>query len=133
MDLDKETQEKEFHALFCLGKNFFSQGKYKKAEIIFSGLMALYPDHPDPFIAFGDVLLMRGQPTRALDHFLITNKQFDLESRALLGACKACILLGKHEEAKKLLSPIIYGEITASSSDVQAALSMMRAINANGN
>lgn len=33
----------EFDAIFALGANFFAQGKYRQAKIIFDGLVAKVP------------------------------------------------------------------------------------------
>ncbi len=85
-----------------MGVNFFVQGKYGKAEIIFDGLLALNPDHLNASLALGEVLMMGRQFEKALDHFLLQRDQGIYDSRILLGAAKAYYLLGKHDEARKI-------------------------------
>lgn len=38
-------EKAELDALFALGSNFFSQGQYRQAKVIFEGLKALVPDN----------------------------------------------------------------------------------------
>lgn len=125
MPNDATARDFLMDAIFALGANFFVQGKYEKAQIIFDGLMALDPEHSTPAIAYGESLLMGGQIDRALDHFLMLSKKFDLDPRALLGAAKACILLGKNDEARKLLEPIVENEIPAPSQIALEAKSIL--------
>ncbi len=39
-------EKREQDALFALGSNFFAQGQYRQAKVIFDGLRALLPDDP---------------------------------------------------------------------------------------
>jgi hypothetical protein len=41
----EKISEAEFDAIFSLGANFFDQGKYKKALVIFHGLSVLEPEN----------------------------------------------------------------------------------------
>ncbi|HXW53536.1 MAG TPA: tetratricopeptide repeat protein [Myxococcota bacterium] len=102
--------------IFTLGANFYVQGKYSKAEIIFGGLLALNPDHLNASLALGEVLMMDGQLEKALDHFLTQRDQGIYDGRILLGAAKAYYLLGKYDEAKSMVKPIIEGDIVATKS-----------------
>jgi tetratricopeptide (TPR) repeat protein len=126
--MGKTLNESLSQAVYTLGVNFFMQGKYHKALIIFDGLMALDPENHAAAIAYGETLLRDGQTEKALDHFLMINKKFDLDSRGLLGAAKACILLGKYEEAQKLVLPILGGELLAHKQAILSAKSIASAM-----
>lgn len=84
----------EFLAIFALGTNFFSQGQFKKAQVIFAGLMALDGESEQANIAYGESLLMAGHVRKAMHHFLRAKKRF---ASAIFeaGLAKATILLKK--------------------------------------
>jgi tetratricopeptide (TPR) repeat protein len=89
-----KVAHEEFAAIFALGANFFSQGQYRKAQVIFAGLMALDATNEQASIAYGESLLMAGQVQKALYHFIRAKKRF--ASRAFeAGLLKANILLKK--------------------------------------
>lgn len=68
--------QEEFACIFALGANFFNQGQFKKAQVIFAGLMALDAQSEKASIAYGESLLMGGQVRKALHHFLRAKKRF---------------------------------------------------------
>lgn len=89
---NRVAQDDEIAAIFALGANFFSQGQYKKAQIIFAGLIALDMTNEKASIAYGESLLMAGQVQKALYHFIRAKKRF--ASTAIeAGLTKASILL----------------------------------------
>jgi len=113
----------EFAAIFALGENFYTQGYYKKAQIIFHGLMALDVDNHMASIAYGESLLMDGQSHKALAHFTKASQLFPSSFRIALGGAKACILLERVNEAHDFLSPIIAGHVKVTpeiSEEIQA-------------
>lgn len=101
----------EFVAIFAMGENFYTQGQYKKAQIIFHGLMALDPQSSSATIAYGEALLMDGLYSKALSHFLRASKRFPQSHRILLGGAKACLLLERPSQAKDWLNPILQGSV----------------------
>ena len=90
----KKVDRDEFLAIFALGTNFFSQGQYKKAQVIFAGLMALDTESEQANIAYGESLLMAGHVRKAMHHFLRAKKRF-ASSMLEAGLAKAAILLKK--------------------------------------
>lgn len=126
---DDDLEKKElFNAIFSLGFNFFAQGKYANAKIIFDGLMVLIPNDPAPFLAYGEALLFEEKTELALLHFLRTKEKFASDSRVLIGASKAYILLGKYDDARELLTTILASDIKRSSGDIFTAQSMLIAL-----
>lgn len=101
----------EFAAIFAMGENFYTQGQYKKAQIIFHGLMALDPHNHLAIIAYGEALLIDGQSAKALNHFHNASKRFPASFRIVLGAAKACLMLDRQSEAQEWLKPILTGEV----------------------
>lgn len=114
-----------YDAIYAIGANFLHQGKYDKALIIFDGLMALEPGELKPAIAYGDALLLAGRAEMALSHFYELAKQFDLDGHAVLLTAKACVLLDKSDDAKKLLEMITKHEISATPENLHCAESML--------
>ena len=101
----------KFAAIFALGENFYSQGYYKKAQIIFYGLMAIDADNHMASIAYGESLLMDGQSHKALAHFTHASLRFPESFRMALGGAKSCILLDRITDARDFLTPIIAGQL----------------------
>lgn len=91
-NMRSKLAQDEFAAIFALGANFFSQGQYKKAQVIFAGLMALDATSEQASIAYGESLLMAGQVQKALYHFIRAKKRFASETIEA-GLAKASILL----------------------------------------
>lgn len=101
----------EFAAIFALGENFYTQGYYKKAQVIFHGLMAIDSDNHSASVAYGESLLMDGQSHKALAHFTKASQHFPTSYRVALGGAKTCILLERMSEARDFLSPIVAGKL----------------------
>jgi Flp pilus assembly protein TadD len=101
----------EFAALFALGENFYSQGQYKKAQIIFQGLMALDAQNLMACVAYGEALLINGEGAKALAHFTQASLLFPASHKVLVGSAKACILLNRLSDAQNFLLPIINGHV----------------------
>lgn len=116
----------EFAAIFALGENFYSQGYYKKAQIIFNGLMALDCDNHMASIAYGESLLMDGQSHKALAHFTNASQCFPSSFRVALGGAKSCILLDRLNEARDFLTPIITGQLKVTPEISQEIQALMR-------
>lgn len=95
--MQKITGE-EFSAIFALGVNFFSQGQYKKAQVIFAGLMALDTESAPASIAYGESLLMGGHVIQAMQHFLKAKKRF-ANDKIEAGLLKAATLLKKTKQS----------------------------------
>lgn len=112
---DDAEVEQTFEAILALGENFFMQGKYEKAQIIFDGLMALSTDQLMPAVLYGEALLMNGHVEKALDHFLMLVQKFAQNDRVLMGTAKACILLGRIAEAKEFLAPMVGNNLSSQS------------------
>lgn len=98
--MSKENQVKnkiahdEFAAIFALGANFFSQGQYKKSQLIFAGLCALDATSEQASIAYGESLLMAGQVRKAFYHFIRAKKRFTSDAIEARFA-RASMLLNK--------------------------------------
>lgn len=120
-----DESEQAIAAIFSLGENFLSQGKYDKAQIIFDGLMALEPDQLAPALAFGEALLKCGEPERALDHLLTLVQKFSHDARLLVLTAKACILLGKNEEAKEFLQPLLETNVAKEHAEARAMMRLL--------
>ncbi len=45
LEQKNHVEQSERDALFALGSNFFSQGQYRQAKVIFEGLRALLPEN----------------------------------------------------------------------------------------
>ncbi len=115
----------QYETIFALGENFLSQGKYEKALTIFDGLIALDPCQKKAAIAYGQTLLLSGKAERALSHFYDLSKQFGMDGATLLLTAKACILLDRNEEAKKILQMISEREIQASQKEIELSNTML--------
>jgi tetratricopeptide (TPR) repeat protein len=109
-----DIRPEEFSAIFAMGENFYTQGQYKKAQIIFSGLIALDSYNHQASIAYGESLLLDNQSNKALIHFTNARSLFPASFPILLGCAKACIILKRYEEACIFLEPIIDGQIKVS-------------------
>jgi tetratricopeptide (TPR) repeat protein len=120
----EQISQSMWESIFALGVNFFIQGKYDKACIIFDGLTALDPRRLLSSIAYGELLIVEDQVDKALDHFLNLSKRFGSDCRVLLGAAKACIILNKFDEAKKLVYPIMEGEVSSTPDTLRMAQSI---------
>jgi predicted Zn-dependent protease len=101
----------EFAAIFAIGENFYTQGYFKKAQIIFYGLMAIDTNNHMASIAYGESLLMDNQSHKALAHFTTASQLFPSSFRVALGGAKSCILLDRPHEARDFLAPIIAGQL----------------------
>jgi tetratricopeptide (TPR) repeat protein len=96
-EIQAEIEKEEFTAIFALGANFFSQGQFRKAQVIFAGLMVLDSKSEEAFIAYGESLIMAGDASKAMHHFLKAKKRFN--NRAIdIGIAKAAILLKRTRE-----------------------------------
>lgn len=122
---DDQRFEVLYEAIFSLGNNFLHQGKFDKALIIFDGLIALEPNERKAAIAYGEALLLANRAEKALSYFFSLSKQFDVDGRTLILTAKACILLDRPEEAKKLLTMVSTNEIDADWQDISIARSML--------
>jgi tetratricopeptide (TPR) repeat protein len=116
-----------YDSIFALGRNFLSQGQYDKALIIFDGLVALFPKKLPACLAYGEALLMSGQFNEALQYFLCLHDQFIKTGHMLLGAARAYVMLGRYTDAKRMVMPIIEGEVLASSVELAIAKSIFLA------
>lgn len=111
----KNDDEEPYITIYNLGVNFFIQGQYKKAQIVFRGLMALFPERISLWLALGDVFLSSGQHEKAVDHFLLLSEKFGPEPKAVIGAAQALVLMGNSLEAKRMVEPIVSGDLACSS------------------
>jgi tetratricopeptide (TPR) repeat protein len=114
-----------YDALLAVGNNFLQQGKFDKALVIFDGLIALEPNNRSASISYGEALLMANRVDKALSHLLLLTHQFDRDGRALILTAKACILLDKHDEARKFLTRVTANAPTMSADDVRIATVML--------
>lgn len=116
--LDQDQIDNLANAIFSMGSNFLQQGKFEKALIIFDGLMALFPDNAQPALAYGETLLRAGKQEEASMHFSAFFDQFDIDSKSIILAAKARLLIGEHDQARNLLLLIIGGQVQASQEDL---------------
>lgn len=105
--IDDEKKSALVNSIISLGKNFFLQGKYEKAQIIFSGLFALAPDNELIFIFLGEIYLVKNDADAALQHFLGLKQKYPSNQKIMLGAAKAYLLMKDYENAMSMLQEIL--------------------------
>lgn len=115
-----------YGALFSLGKHFFYQGQYSKAKTIFDGLMALDDRNLEVSLAYGNLLLAQEQSQKAYEHFIVLRNMFGPDEKILLGIAKSYALLGKYDEAKQILTPLLLGKIKAEKATILIAKAMTK-------
>lgn len=117
-----EVPQTEIALLLEAGYLYMEMQKWKEAEEIFSGVVALVPHSDVPLICLGNLAFGQGQYQRALKFHKEAAQKLPTSALAHAHQGEALLFLNKREDAKKMLDKAVELEPDGAAADFARSL-----------